>query len=67
MAEDGKLKGSEKLTWTDQMRGHLKPTMLQTDSTTGEVYNPKRRFLEERIRVRIEEEKAAAEAAAKKK
>lgn len=59
MANDSdELPDHELLTWTDKLKASVQPTLLQTDSSTGQVYNPKRRYLEERIRVRKAEMEA---------
>lgn len=58
-ADTDELPGHEKLTWVDQIKAHVQPTLLQTDSSTGEVYNPKRRWMQNRIQQRIDEEKSA--------
>lgn len=62
MPKDGKdqyqnLKGYDKLTWTDHVRIAVTPDQLQTNPETGAVENPRRKFMEERIRARQEEEK----------
>ena len=54
------IPGNEKLTWGDQIISRTKGTHMQTDPATGEVYNPRRRWMEERIQYRKDEEKAAS-------
>ncbi len=60
------LANADKLTWGDQIQAHVQPTLLQTDSTTGETYNPKRRWMENRIQFRLDQEKAEAAKATSK-
>lgn len=55
--ENAPLKGSENLRWTDQIQAKLQPTLPQTDEATGEVYNPRRRWMEKRIQQRMDEKK----------
>lgn len=52
------LPGYERLRMTDHMRAMTKGTQAETDAKTGEVTpNPRRKFLEERIRAYEEEER----------
>lgn len=54
------LPGYDKLTWTDHLKASVQPDMQQTDPKTGASYNPRRRYLEERIKARTDEEKSGS-------
>lgn len=49
------VKHHEHLTWMDSLRGRLQGTHMTTDPQTGEVYTPRRRFLEQRAKQRYDE------------
>jgi hypothetical protein len=52
------LPGHEKLTWVDKIKSMRKSDLLETDTDTGRVVNPRREYMIELIRQREEAEKA---------